>query len=269
MTDHHPTTQTTPKDFLFATLGGLFAPGVAIFMIVMLFLGIQGRMGEADAAPAAEKEIQARIQPFGSFVAVDPNAPKVELTGEQVYGQVCANCHGSGALGSPKFESAADWGPRLAQGYETLLGHALSGIRSMPARGGEPDLTDLEVARGMVYMANSAGAQFEAAVGKDKVPTVAELTRGREVYATDCAYCHDTGLTGAQKLDDAKAWSVLLKKSREVLYGNAIQGTLGGPAKGGNAKLSDEDTRLAVDYMIEQARVAMPGVKAAEAQVGG
>lgn len=255
---HYEMKKTTPKDFLIAALGGLFAPGVAIFMIVMLFMGIQGRMGQADAAPTAEKEIQARIQPYGSFVAVDPNAPKVELSGEQVYDQVCANCHSSGALGSPKFGSAADWGPRLSQGYETLLGHALSGIRSMPARGGEPDLSDLEVARGMVHMTNSAGAKFEAALRKDKVPTVAELARGKEVYATDCAYCHDTGLTGAQKLTDNQAWGILLQKSRDVLYGNAIQGTFGGPAKGGNSKLSDEDTRLAVDYMIDRARAAMP-----------
>jgi cytochrome c5 len=257
MADHHEMTKTTPKDFLIATLGGLFAPGLAIFLIVMLFLGIQGRMGQNDPAPVSEQAVRDRIRPFGQSVAVDPNAPKVEMTGEQVYGQVCSNCHETGALGSPKFKNAADWAPRIAQGYETLLGHALSGIRSMPARGGEPDLTDLEVARGLVHMANAAGAKFEAALRKDKVPTAAELARGKDVYTSECAYCHDTGLTGAQKLNDTKAWSELLKKSRDVLYGNAIQGTLGGPAKGGNAKLSDEDTRLAVDYMIDEAKKAM------------
>ncbi|MEW6678178.1 MAG: c-type cytochrome [Pseudomonadota bacterium] len=261
MADHHEMTKTTPKEFLLATLGGLFAPGLTIFMIVMLFLGIQGRMGGEDAAPVADEVVQARIAPVGKFAAVDPNAPKIEMTGEQVYNQVCANCHESGALGSPKFKSAGDWASRISQGYETLLGHALSGIRSMPARGGEPDLSDLEVARGMVHMTNAAGAKFEAALRKDKVPTAAELARGKVVYAADCAYCHDTGLTGAQKLNDTKAWGELLKKSRDVLYGNAIQGTFGGPAKGGNAKLSDEDTKLAVDYMIDQARVAMAAAK--------
>lgn len=257
MADHHEMTKTTPKDFLVATLGGLFAPGLAIFLIVMLFLGIQGRMGQDDPAPVSDQAVQARIQPFGKFVAVDPNAPKVELTGEQVYNQVCSNCHASGALGSPKFKNAGDWSSRIAQGYDTLLSHALSGIRSMPARGGEPELTDIEVARGMVHMANAAGAKFVAAPRKDKVPTAAELARGKVVYEADCAYCHDAGLTGAQRLDDTKAWTKLLKKSRDVLYGSAIQGTFGGPAKGGNAKLSDEDTRLAVDYMIDQAKAAM------------
>lgn len=261
MADHHEMTKTTSKDFLIATLGGLFAPGLAILLIVMLFLGIQGRMGQEDPAPVSDQAVQSRIQPFGKSVAVDPNAPKVEMTGEQVYAQVCSNCHESGALGSPKFKSAGDWASRISQGYETLLGHALSGIRSMPARGGEPDLSDLEVARGMVHMTNAAGAKFEAALRKDKVPTAAELARGKVVYAADCAYCHDTGLTGAQKLDDTKAWGELLQKSRDVLYGNAIQGTFGGPAKGGNAKLSEEDTKLAVDYMIDRARAAMAAAK--------
>jgi cytochrome c5 len=266
MADHHEMTKTTPKDFMIATLGGLFAPGLAIFLIVMLYIGIQGRMGQEDAAPFSDQAIQQRIQPFGKFVAVDPNAPKVELTGEQVYNQVCANCHDSGALGSPKFKSPGDWSSRIAQGYDVLLGHALSGIRSMPPRGGEPELTDLEVARGMVHMTNAAGAKFEAALRKDKVPTATELARGKVVYAADCAYCHDTGLTGAQKLDDTRAWTELLKKSRDVLYGNAIQGTFGGPAKGGNAKLIDEDTRLAVDYMIDQARSAVAAGKVAAKQ---
>jgi hypothetical protein len=47
MSDLHQMTKTTPKDFLTATLGGLFAPGLTIFMIVMLFLGVQKEHGAA------------------------------------------------------------------------------------------------------------------------------------------------------------------------------------------------------------------------------
>jgi cytochrome c5 len=257
MADHLEMTKTTPKDFLYATLGGLFAPGLAIFLIVMLFLGIQGGMGQPDAAPLADRAVRERIQPFGQSLAIDPNAPKVERTGEQVYNEVCAGCHASGALGSPKFKEKADWGKRISSGYETLLDHALKGFNKMPARGGDPDLTDLEVARGIVYMANAAGANFQPILKKEPEPTAADLARGKAVYAENCAGCHDTGVTGAQKLSDAKAWAPLIKEGKEYLYNAAIKGSFGGPAKGGNEKLSDADTRVAVDYMVAEAKAAI------------
>jgi cytochrome c5 len=75
---------------------------------------------------------------------------------------VCSACHAAGALGSPKIGDKAAWGPRIAQGYETLIKHAIEGIRSMPARGGNPDLTDNEVANAVAYMANQAGANFKS-----------------------------------------------------------------------------------------------------------
>jgi cytochrome c5 len=261
MADHHEMTKTTPKDFLMATLGGLLAPGLTIFMIVMLFLGIQGRMGQPDAAPVSDQAVQARIQPFGQFVAVATDAPKIDLTGEQVYNEICTGCHASGALGSPKFKERGDWGSRIAKGYDTLLTHALGGFNKMPARGGEPELSDLEVARGIVYMTNAAGASFEPTLKKEREPSAAELARGKVVYAENCAYCHDTGLTGAQKLNDTKAWAALLKQGRDYLYTAAIKGSFGGPAKGGNEKLSDADTTVAVDYMIDQAKAAMAAAR--------
>lgn len=256
MSDHIEMTKTTPKDFLLATLGGLFAPGLAIFLIVMLVLGIQAGKGTPDPAPLADQAVRERIKPFGVSIAVDPNAPHIDRTGEQVYTDVCSGCHASGALGSPKFKETKDWGKRIAKGYDTLLTHALNGFNKMPSRGGEPDLSDLEVARGIAYMANAAGAHFEATLKKEVEPSAADLARGKVVYAENCASCHDTGVTGAQKLSDAKAWAPLLKEGKEYLYNAALKGSFGGPAKGGNDKLSDADTKVAVDYMVAEARAA-------------
>ncbi len=256
MSDHIEMTKTTPKDFLLATLGGLFAPGLAIFLIVMLVVGVQSRMGTPDATPMVDKAVRERIQPFGVSLAVDPNAPRVERTGEAVYAEVCAGCHDSGALGSPKFKEKADWAKRIGAGYETLLDHALKGFNKMPARGGDPDLSDLEVARGIVHMTNAAGANFQAVLKREVEPSAAELARGKMVYAENCASCHDDGVTGAQKLSDAAAWAPLLKEGKDYLYNAAINGSFGGPAKGGNDKLSDADTRMAVDYMVAEVKAA-------------
>ncbi|NTV95570.1 MAG: cytochrome c5 family protein [Thiobacillus sp.] len=260
MSDHHEMTPTTVKDFLLALLGGLAAPLLAIILIVGLVVSIQARQVDDEAADAGDKAVRARIQSVGTSVAVDPNKPHVDMTGEQVYTDICSACHGSGALGSPKFKDTAAWGPRIAQGYDTLLLHALKGFAGqkgkMPARGGEPDLTDLEVARAMVYMTNAGGAKFEAVLKKEVEPTAAQLAHGKTVYAENCATCHDTGMTGAQKLTDP-AWAGLIKQGKDYLYGAAINGTLGGPAKGGNVKLTDADTTAAVDYMVNEAKAAL------------
>lgn len=256
MADHHEMTPTTVKDFLFALLGGLAAPLLAIILIVGLAVSIQAKQTDIDTADNSDKSVRDRIQSVGVSMAIDPNKPHVDMTGEQVYTDICASCHGSGALGSPKFKDTAAWSKRLGQGYDTLMLHALTGIRKMPARGGEPDLTDLEVVRAMVYMTNAAGAKFEAVLKKEVVPSAAELARGKVVYAENCASCHDTGVTGAQKLADP-AWAGLIKQGKDALYSAAINGSFGGPAKGGNDKLSDADTRAAVDYMVNEAKSAL------------
>ena len=82
-------------------------------------------------------------------------------SGEEVYKAVCSMCHQAGMLNAPKFGDAQAWAPRITQGYETLVQHALKGIRSMPAKGGNASLSDNEVAGAVLYMTNSSGANFK------------------------------------------------------------------------------------------------------------
>ncbi|MFM9914033.1 MAG: c-type cytochrome [Methylophilaceae bacterium] len=125
--------------------------------------------GPIEHKPAANDEasVVARIKPVADVViAAAPAAAGVALSGEQIVTQSCSACHGTGALGSPKLGDAAAWAPRIAQGYETLVKHAIAGIRSMPARGGNAALSDGEVADAVAFMANKAGANFKAPAAK-------------------------------------------------------------------------------------------------------
>jgi len=159
---HAKMTQATPQEIIIALLAGLFAPLLAIFLIVQLVLGIQEEQKLDTTSEAAQKAALARIKPFAQLAALDANAPKVEKSGQEVYDAVCTSCHATGALGAPKFDSKGDWGPRISQGYDTLVKHAIEGIRQMPPRGGDGDLSDVEVARAVAYLANSGGANFKA-----------------------------------------------------------------------------------------------------------
>ena len=51
-----------------------------------------------------------------------------EQPGRAVYERQCAACHGAGVAGAPKFGDAGAWGARIAQGYDTVVKHALEGL---------------------------------------------------------------------------------------------------------------------------------------------
>jgi cytochrome c5 len=159
----HDFPKTTVTQFVLALLGGLFAPALVIFLIVKLVLGIQATHIEDGAAPVAAAQVEERIQPVAEVTVGEPPAPGAEAagkSGDQVYNQVCVACHGSGAMGAPKLGDKAAWAPRIAQGKDTLVKNAINGIRMMPARGGNPSLSEADVTAAVVYMANSADAGF-------------------------------------------------------------------------------------------------------------
>lgn len=84
----------------------------------------------------------------------------VPLTGQQVFDQVCSTCHKDGLIGAPRLGDKVAWKPLIEEGPSDLVPVAMRGARKMPPRGGRPDLTDIEVARGVVHMANAAGGSF-------------------------------------------------------------------------------------------------------------
>jgi cytochrome c5 len=90
----------------------------------------------------------------------------------------------------------------------------------------------------------------------------AQLTQGRNTWMQVCRNCHLTGVAGAPAITDATAWQPRLVKGKATLYQNAINGIPQAsgwsmPPRGGEARLSDEQVRRAVDYMLAaQAKVA-------------
>jgi len=79
--------------------------------------------------------------------------------GKQIVEAVCINCHGPGVLGAPKLDSHEQWLPRVGQGFDALLRHTADGFRNMPARGGDPSLSDDELKRAIAYMLDQAGIE--------------------------------------------------------------------------------------------------------------
>ncbi|MFP3186389.1 MAG: c-type cytochrome, partial [Paraburkholderia sp.] len=152
--NNHEAPIKTPAQLVAAIIAG-FAVPVIIIVLLAVYADNWTRTG-AGTDSLSDAEVSARIAPLAQVDIRDANAPRVYKTGEEVYKAVCSACHATGAAGAPKFTNSADWAPRIAQGFDTLLHTALTGKGAMPARGGTSpdDYSDYEIARAVVYMAN-------------------------------------------------------------------------------------------------------------------
>jgi cytochrome c5 len=159
MSSEHESPIKTPKQLAAAVVAAFLIP---IFTIVLLvkYVNVNGKTGEGSSSMTAES-ITDRIKPIAKVEFKDVNAPKVLKTGQEIYDGVCAGCHNVGAAGAPKNGDKGAWATRISQGYDKLVEHAVKGIRGMPAKGGNPELDDIEVARAVAIMGNSVGANFK------------------------------------------------------------------------------------------------------------
>ena len=123
---------------------------VAVAILAALLSGCGDK--KLEAAPAAPAAVSA---PAPAAAPVAEN----EL-GKSVYGKTCAMCHAAGVAGAPKPGDKADWGPRIAQGKDTLYKHAIEGFTGakglMPAKGAAPNLTDAEVKAAVDFMVDKS-----------------------------------------------------------------------------------------------------------------
>jgi cytochrome c5 len=157
--EEHSSPIKTPKQLITVILLSFLVP---IALIVMLSQLVTTGINAGKSNPALSDEaVAARLKPVGQVEVTDPNAPKVEKSGKEIVDAVCSACHATGALNAPKIGDKAAWAPHLGAGLEHLTQNAIKGVRQMPPRGGSPDLTDIEIARAVAYMANQSGANFK------------------------------------------------------------------------------------------------------------
>ena len=111
-----------------------------------VFAGETGKAAMAAAKAAAAEAAKAQVAYDGT------------LDGAVIYNNLCGACHTSGAGGAPKLEKAL-WNPRVAQGVDMLVKHAIEGYTGkagiMPARGGNPSLNDDQVRATVQWMVDN------------------------------------------------------------------------------------------------------------------
>jgi cytochrome c5 len=134
--------------------------------LIVTAIFIHGKL-PAEVNPDVAKRTQERIAPIGAVYAGSTGAAAQQAAtaaaaakaasqvayggttdGSVIFNSLCTGCHTSGAGGAPTLDKA-HWAERLTKGTETLHKHAIEGFTGstgvMPARGGNPALTDEQV----------------------------------------------------------------------------------------------------------------------------
>jgi cytochrome c5 len=251
----HESPIKTPKQLITVVAIAFLGPILIIVLLSQFFANI--RSVDKDSPAMAYDAMAKRLKPVGELAFGDAagGAAKAPRSGEDIYKTVCTACHASGAAGAPKLGDKGEWAARLGKGQKALLASAIAGLKAMPPRGGGADLSDLELERAVVYLANQAGAAFkEPAAPAPAKAAVPGKPDGKAIYDTTCVACHGAGVAGAPKTGDKAAWASRLKSGMDALYASALKGKGAMPIKGGNMALTDADIKAAVDYLAGSSR---------------
>lgn len=129
-------------------------PAVALLALVLAACSDKPQIDHEKTAsliqPVARVELKVAVA----------DAAAGDRDGESVYKAVCSACHAAGVAGAPRTGNADDWKPRIAKGLDANIASVINGLGAMPARGGNPNVSDVEVRRAVVHLMNAGGANF-------------------------------------------------------------------------------------------------------------
>jgi cytochrome c5 len=286
--DQHSSFIKTPQQLIVVILLAFLVPIIGIILLVQLVMSKPG----ADPNALSPESVAARIQPVGRVEFGAPAAAAGSRTGESIVKTTCAACHQAGVANAPKIGDAKAWAPPIQQGLKNMLAIAIKGKGAMPPRGGDASLTDEELTRAIVFMANQSGAKFKepaapkapakpavtaeaakpavtAEAAKPQAPKpqakaekaepkpaapAATAAGGKAVYDKVCFACHAQSVAGSPRLGDKEAWAPRIKQGADVLLQSVIKGKGAMPPKAGNPALTDAEIWAAVEFMISQSK---------------
>jgi len=277
--DQHSSFIKTPQQLVVVILLSFLVPIIGIVLLVQLVVSKPG----ADPNALSSEAVAARIQPVGRMEFGAPAAAPGARNGESIVKTTCTTCHQAGVANAPKIGDANAWGPVIRRGLKEMLANAIKGKGAMPPRGGDASLTDDELARAIVYMANQSGGKLKepaapkraakpaaaqqqqaqapaakpaAAPASEAKPAPAAAAQakaaaadGKAVYDKVCFACHAQGLAGSPKPGDKEAWAPRIKQGTPALVESVVKGKGAMPPKAGSPALTDAEIRDVVEYL--------------------
>ncbi|MFO7188734.1 MAG: c-type cytochrome [Pseudomonadota bacterium] len=158
----HSSPIKTPKQLIVVVVLAFLIPVVGIILLTQLVTSSKAPSAKAlDPEAVAERirpvaDVAISAEAAGGAPGAAAGGTTEVASGDAVYNQACAACHGTGVAGAPKFGDKGAWAPRIAKGKDALYTSALKGLNAMPPKGGNPSLADDAVKAAVDYMVNAA-----------------------------------------------------------------------------------------------------------------
>ncbi|WP_019571582.1 c-type cytochrome [Thioalkalivibrio sp. ALMg3] len=178
--------------------------GTVLFLVSHLAGWLAG-MQVSQPDTVSDERVAQRIAPIGQVVSgqVDSAEEAADLTPGDLYSNVCAACHDTGVSGAPFKDDTDEWSNRLNdKGLDTLFANSINGIGAMPARGGDPSLSDEQMRDVVAYMLDEAGVDhdYEGSDNGNGDSAAEDAAGGEEPVATT-----ETGEAAAEEEAEAVA----------------------------------------------------------------
>lgn len=143
---------------------------VAVQLGLAALVGVGFLVADKPAAHASAEKVTKPIvvaaakvlAPIGKVEVKEEKMASAARSGKEIYGSTCGVCHDNGVAGAPKLDEKATWETRLTGGFSALVASAIAGKGGMPARGGNPDITDSEMELVVGHMIKTAGIELVA-----------------------------------------------------------------------------------------------------------
>ena len=154
----HESAIKTPQQLITIVVLAFVVPVILLIMLAQFVLSAR----DPSDAVLAPEAVATRIKPVAEItLAAAGGAAGAAKSGEEIVKGACAACHATGAANAPKIGDKGRWAPLVARGVGDLTKSAIKGKGGMPARGGLPDLSDFEISRAIVFMANQSGGSLK------------------------------------------------------------------------------------------------------------
>ena len=127
---------------------------ISVFFGMAIVFSVNAAMDDASIAERLKPVGNVCIEgdDCGTASAAVASGPKDPV---DIYKNSCAACHGSGALGAPKF-GTSDWVVRAEKGIDSLTASAIAGINAMPPRGACASCSDEDIKETIQYIIDNS-----------------------------------------------------------------------------------------------------------------
>lgn len=119
----------------------------------------------------------------GSVVGVLALPLPGQASGEDTFKAVCATCHAQAFPKAPQVGNQRQWAPLIREGQVILTAHGYVGVRGMPPKGGQPDLSVQAFAEALNHMVNQSGGQWKTPDARTLQAIQAEIARRQKAQA--------------------------------------------------------------------------------------